>query len=336
MTGTVLALGELLLRFSPPSKMLIAQSHAMDIALGGAEANVLAGLAALGQSTRLISRVADNPLGALAITALRARGVDVRDVRSVPGRMGLYFYQPGQGRRPSEITYDRQGSAFATAEWGDADFSTMLGGASLFHLSGITPALGPASAAIALRAAKAARRVGVPVSFDCNFRSQLWQTWSEDPRAIMRELIDQADILFGNHRDVSMITGGSFSGDGPERRREAAQAAFATFPNLNLVASTARHVVDSDHHRISARVDDRDGYAETEEIAVTGIVDRIGTGDAFAAGVLHEMLNDGDCNAMALCGLALCVLKHGIPGDMALFTQADVAAFWNNARDVQR
>ena len=94
--------------------------------------------------------------------------------------------------------------------------------------------------------------------------------------------------------------------------------------------------MDSDHHRISARIDKRDGHAETGETAVTGIVDRIGTGDAFAAGVLHELLNGGDCNAMARCGLALCVLKHSIPGDMSDFTQADVAAFWGDARDVRR
>ncbi len=336
MTDAVIALGELLLRFSALGKSLIVQSHSVDVAVGGAEANVLAGLAALGRKTKMISQVADNSLGALAISALRARGIDTSSVKGSPGRMGLYFYESGQGRRASAIIYDRQDSVFARANWKDTDLSRVLGGASLFHLSGITPALGKSSADFAIQAVKEARQLGVPISFDCKFRAQLWQAWSGDPKFVLRELIGQSDVLFGNHRDIAMVTGGAFSGEGPERRRHAAEAAFDAFPNLKLIGSTARQVLDSDHHRISARVDKRDGHAETDPIDVRGIVDRIGTGDAFAAGVLHEMLNESDCDAMARFGLAMCILKHSIPGDMSYFTAADVAAFWSDVRDVRR
>ena len=336
MSSKVIALGELLVRFSPPGKNLIAYSQALDIEVGGAEANVLAGLAALGRDTAIVSRIADNPLGALAAAALRARGVDTRHVTALPGRMGLYFYEPGQGRRASSITYDRQGSVFVSADWSDLDLGAILADSGLLHMSGITPALGRASADHALRAAKAAKLAGVAVSFDCNFRSQLWEAWSADPVPILRELIDQADILFGNHRDVALVTGRPFSGEGSGRRRAAAEAAFDAFPNLRMIASTARHVVDSDRHIITARIDQTAGFAESEEVTVSGIVDRIGTGDAFAAGVLHEWLRGGDCQAMVRTGLALGVLKHGVPGDMSSFTEANVAAFWSDERDVRR
>ncbi len=336
MTGTIVAMGELLLRLSPAGKKLVVQSQSLDIEVGGAEANVLAGLAALGHETAMISVVADNPLGALATGTLRSRGVSTQYVKSVPGRMGLYFYESGQGLRASAITYDRADSSFANAAIVDFDIDQILSGTKLLHLSGITPALGRQSSALALETAKRARELGVIVSFDGNYRPQLWAAWDSDPKSVLRELIGYADILFGNHRDISLVTGKSFSGDGAQRRREAVDTAFAEFPALKLIASTSRHVVDSDHHRISARVDQRGSHAQTDEIDVTGIIDRIGTGDAFAAGVLHEWLQQNNCQQMAETGLALGVLKHSLPGDMSCFNQADVAAFWSDARDVRR
>ena len=336
MTGRIVALGELLLRFSPAGKRLIIQSQSLDVEVGGAEANVLAGLAALGHDTAMISVVANNPLGALATSVLRSRGISTGHVVAVPGRMGLYFYESGQGLRASAITYDRTGSAFAKAKVAEFNLERLLDGATLLHLSGITPGLGPASAELALAAAIRARELGITISFDGNYRAQLWEAWDSDPKTILHELVSHADILFGNHRDISLVTGKSFCGDGPDRRREAVEAAFAAFPSLKLVASTSRHVIDTDHHRISARVDDRSACAQTDEIAVTGIIDRIGTGDAFAAGVLHEWLTGNDCKSMAETGLALGVLKHSLPGDMACFNEADVKAFWSDARDVRR
>ena len=336
MTGRVAALGELLLRLSPVGKRLIVQSQAMDVEVGGAEANVLAGLAALGHRATLISRVPDSPLGSLATATLRARGVDTRHVEPGSGRMGLYFCEPGQGRRASAIIYDRQDSAFARLRVDDVDLARALEGADLFHVSGVTPALGEAHAELTIEAVQTARRVGLTVSFDCNFRAQLWASSTQDPVAILREIVNEVDILFGNHLDVTLLTGREFSGDGRQRRRDAAECVFAEFPRLRLMASTARHVVDSNHHRISARVDLRDVHEETEEIAVSDIVDRIGSGDAFAAGVLHEWLSDAEPREIARTGLALCVLKHGLPGDMSCFGEAEIASFWSDVRDVRR
>jgi 2-dehydro-3-deoxygluconokinase len=248
--------------------------------------------------------------------------------------MGLYFVSPASGVRPASITYDREYSSFAAA--GDYDWDRLLQGADLLHLSGITPALSDSTARAAIAAAKAAKARGVQVSFDGNYRAQLWQKRDCDPRPILSDLVSLSDILFGNHRDISLLLGREFSDDGEERRREAVLAAFEAFPTLSAIASTARHAVDCDHHGLSARVDTREQGFQTEEVQLTGIVDRIGAGDAFAAGVLHGLLKGADPSTAAEYGLALACLKHGLPGDSCLFTQPDIEAFFAGERDVRR
>lgn len=336
MTGRLVFFGELLIRLTAPGNELLMQSPSLSLHVGGAEANVAIGLAHLGHACAMVSKVPSNALGRGAVAAVRGAGVDCAAVTLHPGRMGLYFLSVGAGLRASEIVYDRAGSSFAATGPEDYDFDRLLAGAGLLHLSGITPALGPRSAESALAAARAAKRLGVPVSFDGNYRAMLWEAWDSDPRSVLTELIGSADILFGNHRDLSLVLGQDFSGDGEDRRREAAEAGFAAFPGLRLIASTARHTVTADHHRIAARVDLRDACHQTAEIDVTGIVDRIGAGDAFAAGVLHAYRSGGDSGAMAQSGLALTCLKHSLPGDASRFGQADIDAFHGGGLDVRR
>ncbi|QDH33318.1 sugar kinase [Porphyrobacter sp. YT40] len=338
---TVTCFGEVLLRLSPPGRQLLVQAQSLDMVVGGAEANVAAALASLGHAVHFAGVLPDNPLGERALAALRGAGISVQHIARAQGRMGLYFLEAGAGARASAITYDRAGSAFATAAPEAIDFAGALAGARLLHCGGITPALGPQGVALARAAQDAAKGAGVAICFDGNYRAQLWAAWDSDPAATLRDLVADATILIGNHRDISLLLGRDFSGEGAERRREAAEAAFEAFPNLELIASTARHIVTSDHHRIAARVDSRAGHHQTDEIDVTGIVDRIGTGDAFAAGVLDGWLagNDGagaGLEAMAQRGLALAALKHSIAGDMCPVTRAMLGSFSAGASDVRR
>lgn len=333
---TVTCFGELLLRLTPPGSQLMVQANRLDVHPGGAEANVAVALASLGHAVRFAGLVSDNALGDRAVAALRGDGVDTAFVARAPGRMGLYFMEDGSGPRPSAITYDRAGSAFVLADPAAIDFGGALDGARLFHTGGITPALGPQGVALARAAQAAAVAAEVPVCFDGNYRGALWSSWDSDPGAVLRELVADATILIGNHRDISLLLDHNLAGDGPIRRREAAQAAFDAFPRLQLIASTARHLVTSDHHRIAARVDSRNDACQTDEIDVTGIVERIGTGDAFAAGVLHAWLDGGDVHAMAETGLALTALKHTIPGDMCLVNRAMLDGFSADGGDVRR
>lgn len=334
--GRIVCFGELLLRLTAPGRELLLQTPRLDVVVGGAEANVGIGLANLGHQVSMVSAVPDNALGRAAVQFVRSQGADTSGVQYRDGRMGLYFLTQGAGLRASDIVYDRADSAFANAPADAFDWKTLLNGATMLHLSGITPALGPATAQAALQAARAARELGVRVSFDGNYRARLWEAWDSDPRAVLTELVGLADTMFGNHRDVSLLLGKQFSGDGADRRREAAEAAFAAFPNLKRIASTARHVDDADRHRIAARVDTPVRGYQTEDVVVAGIIDRIGGGDAYAAGILHGVLSGQDLEATVASGLALTCLKHSLPGDASLFRQADIDAFLEGGLDVRR
>jgi 2-dehydro-3-deoxygluconokinase len=328
--------GEIMLRLSPPNRELLLQSARLDVWVAGAEANVATSLAQLDHSTRMATVLPDNPLGEAAVKALRAQGVYTGLIQRRDGRMGLYFVTPGAGLRATEVIYDRAHSAFAEAPPESWNWDAILDGAGRLHMSGITPALGPNGTRAALAAAEAATARDVPISFDGNWRGKLWAAWDGKPQETLSKLVAQADIMFGNHRDVALLLGQDFSGEGEDRRREAAEAAFAAFPKLRLMASTARYVEDSDRHRISARIDTPERGFQTEEILLSGIVDRIGAGDSFAAGVLHGLLEGMSLEDVARSGLALTALKHSLPGDASLFNRRDLAAFLEGELDVRR
>jgi 2-dehydro-3-deoxygluconokinase len=336
MMGRFVAFGEVMLRMSPPGRELLMQTPKLDVWVGGAEANVATQLARLGHDVAFVSAVPANPLGDAAVDTLRGHGIDTRGMIRRPGRMGLYFVTVGAGLRATDVLYDRIHSSFATAPTDTWDWDVLLDGADRLHLSGITPALGPVGSAAAVTAVEAATRLGVPVSFDGNYRARLWEAWDSDPKTVLTTLIGHADILFGNHQDISLLLGAPFRGDGPERRREAAEAAFAHFPKLQLIASTARHADDADRNRVSARIDSHDEGVQTDEVLITGIVDRVGAGDAFAAGVLHGLRSGLGLKDAAATGLAVTALKHSLPGDASLFQQGDIDAFLGGGFDVRR
>lgn len=334
--GRIVCFGEVLLRLAAPGRELLLQSGRLDVHVGGAEANVAVALACLGHDVAMVGAVPDNQLGHAARSFLRAHGVDTQAMQKSAGRMGLYFLAPGAGLRASEVIYDRAGSAFVEACKQGFDWPRLLQGAGLLVLSGITPALGPHAAAAALASAEAANALGVPVAFDGNYRARLWEAWDSDPRAVLTRLVATADILFGNHHDIALLLGEDFPGQGPERRRAAAEAAFDHFPRLQFIAATARHVENADRHTIAARIDTRDECAQTGQVVMAGIVDRIGGGDAFAAGVIHGLRRGTSLSEVAQEGLALACLKHTLPGDSALFRKADIDAFRSGVTDVRR
>ncbi len=334
--GKFLAFGEVMLRLSPPGRELLMQSPRLDVWLGGAEANVATALARLGQDVGFATVVPDNDLGRAAVSILRGHGVDTGRVAFAGERIGLYFVTSGAGVRATEVLYDRAHSAFAQAPAEAWHWDALLTGVDRLHLSGVTPALGPVPAQTAVAAARAASARGIAVSFDGNWRGKLWEKWDADPRVILTEIVAEADLMFGNHRDVGLLLGREFSGEGEDRRREAAEAAFAAFPKLQLIASTARHVENVDVNRLSARIDARDRAAQTAEATIAGIVDRVGGGDAFAAGVLHGLRSGWGIDRAAEIGLALAALKHSLPGDAALFRQTDIDAYLAGGLDVRR
>jgi 2-dehydro-3-deoxygluconokinase len=335
-TGRLAAFGEIMLRLSPPGRELLLQTLRLDVWVAGAEANVASALAHLGHDAAMISAVPDDARGDAAVSVLRGHGVDCSGIRRAPGRMGLYWVESGSGLRATDVIYDRASSLFAQVAVEDWNFPALLAGTGRLHMSGVTPALGPNGTAAALAAAEAAQRLGAKISFDGNYRARLWERWDGRPRETLTALVDKADILFGNHRDVALLLDRPFSGEGSARRREAAEAAFAAFPRLRMIASTARHVDHVDQHRISARIDTPADAFETAELAIPSIVDRVGTGDAFAAAVLHGLQCGLAPLDIARCGLALSALKHSIPGDAAPVSRRRLEDFLSGGLEVRR
>ncbi|WP_336958112.1 sugar kinase [Sphingobium aquiterrae] len=332
--GTIVCLGEMLLRLSGGKDGRLFESASLQAHFGGAEANVAITLAHLGLDSRMATVLPEGVAGDGAIEHLRRHGVDVSHIARASGRLGLYYLSPGAGIRPSSILYDRAGSTFAHAHADAFDWPRLLDGADWLHLSGITPALGADSARLGLAAAQAARALGVRVSFDGNYRATLWEQWDCDPRAILSDYVALADLFIGNHRDIGLLLGSHFDGEGADRRRAAAEALLEAFPNITHIASTARETLDADHYRLSARVDGRGAAFQTEAVPLNAVIDRIGTGDAFAAGVLAAL--DKDVEDAARNGLALACLKHFTSGDASVASAADIATFRQGHFDVRR
>jgi 2-dehydro-3-deoxygluconokinase len=326
MNNAIVAFGEPLIRLYAPGAEALLQTPQLKVCFGGAESNVLVSLARMGHEARYVSIIPDNALGRAARDEFRRYGVDVSGVVCQPGRMGLYFLTPGAIRRAPDILYDRADSAFALADPGLIDWSKAFDGAGWFHLSGVTAAVGQRAADAAIRAAEAARAAGLTVSFDCNYRSKLWEAWDGDGPGILSRLLRCADVLFGDHRDIALILGRSFDSDPDVARQAAAEVVFDTFPNIRRMACTYRTQHSVDHHDLSGFMFAPHGAWTTPALPLWPIVDRIGGGDAFAAGVIHGLARGWDDQQALDFGVAASGLKHAIPGDFNLATESEVLA----------
>jgi 2-dehydro-3-deoxygluconokinase len=322
MKSAILCFGEVLLRLSSPGKELLLQSPSFDAHIGGAEANVAVSLHKFGHRTRVVTTLPDSTLGRACADELRRHGVETDAIVYRDGRMGMYFLTHGAGHRPAEVLYDRSNSAFAVAPPTTYDWTSLLSDARWLHVSGITPAVSSATAEAASQAMQAARKAGVPISFDCNFRARLWGARSAEAPALLTRLCEQADVIFGDDRDIAFMLG--FKASSEDARREAADFAFKTFKQLRYIVCTerARHSVDV--QQLTGLLFDATTTYTSRSYPLHSIVDRIGGGDAFAAGVLHGLLEGMTPQAAIDFGAAAGCLKHSIPGDFNLLGIADV------------
>lgn len=324
----IVAFGELLMRLSPPSSELPLQSPCFHVHFGGAEANVAASLAILGHRSAMVSALPDNMLGRACAGELRKHGVDTDSIRHADGRMGVYYLAPGAMHRPSEVLYDRADSVFARTPADSYDWPRLLAHAQWLHLSGINLALGEATARAALAAVHAARDAGVSVSFDCNYRSKLWGARAAQAPGLLREIVSQAELLFGNDRDVALMLDAEFPhAEAGDRFRAAADAAFAAWPRLRRLAATGRQHRNVDDQDLFGLMATRERLLTTATHTLASVVDRIGGGDAFAAGLLHGLFRAMPDQAMLDFAITAACLKHSVPGDVNLLREADMLAF---------
>jgi 2-dehydro-3-deoxygluconokinase len=324
-SGKIVCLGEVMVRLAATGKQLLSRARELQVTVGGAEANVAVSLAHMGHRCSMVSALPDNVLGQLCLAELRGHGVNTAQVRLQPGRLGLYFLDPGAGLRAPEILYDRADSVFARARASDFDWHAALEGAGWLHVSGVTPALGPKSVELTQAALRAARAAGVRISFDCNYRAKLWSAWGGDAATTLRSCASQADLLFADERALAMIMGATLpGGDGAARFTELSRQLFAVSPQLQRVAATSRREASADEHEIGGLLATRNRTHVARQWDLRTIVDRIGSGDAFAAGLLHSLIKGADDAAALEFAVAAACLKHSIPGDFNLSSTADI------------
>jgi 2-dehydro-3-deoxygluconokinase len=334
----VVGLGEILLRLGAPGHEPLLRSPALEAAVGGAETNVCIALAALDVPAGIVSVLPATPVGDACLGELRRHGVDTSAIRREPGRLGLYFMTRGAGLRASQVTYDRSGSAFALADPDRYDWSRLLADASVLHLTGITLALGERCVRAARAAAEAAAARGVLLSFDCNFRPSLWHGREVEASALFAEFTRRAEVLFAGAADGKLAFDVDCeASDAVASYERLCAAAFAACPRLRWLAGSARVVHNADRHDLTGYVADRERVHASRRIELSGMVDRIGSGDAFAAGVLYGSVQSLAPAETAGFAITLAALKHSVPGDFVACRAADVrAAMTGGGRDVRR
>ena len=317
MPHDVIAFGEAMIRLAPPHFQRLEQARSFDVEIGGAELNAAVGLARLGHSAAWVSAVPNSALGRLVANRVREAGVHDGHVQYADaGRCGLYFLEFGAAPRASAIEYDRAGSALALVGAGSFDWPTILSGAKWFHVSGITPALGAGPAAATAEALAAAKAGGVPTSIDLNYRSKLWTP--EAAGTTMAALLPMCDVLIASEHDAHQL----FGIEGADFAEVATQL-IARF-GLAAVAGVRREADLVWRNRFSAVGFAGEQLYETPWYEVE-IVDRLGAGDAFAAGLIHGLLG-GDFATGLNYGAAAGALKHTFPGDLPWISPADVEA----------
>lgn len=325
----VVTFGEIMLRLKSPGNERLFQSPLLEATFGGGECNVAVSLSNYGVSTAFVTAVPANNLGDAAVTEARGFGVDTSFIKRQGERLGIYFLETGSNQRPSKVTYDRAYSSIAAARPGDFDWDAIFAEAGWFHITGITPALSQSAADLALESVQQARAKGVPVSCDYNYRKNLWKYGRSAPE-VMRELVKHVTVGIANEEDCQKSLGIDVDVDvhsgelETEKYRQMAERVMQEFPNLEKQAITLRESRSADRNGWAACLHNGNDFLVSRKYEITDIVDRVGGGDSFAAGLIYGLLTyDGDQQALEFAVAASC-LKHTIPGDFNRVSVAEV------------
>ena len=354
----VVTFGEIMGRFTPPGFVRLRQGlpgH-LDVSFAGAEANVAASLSMFDSLVTFVTAMPDHDLADACIASLQARGIDLHVLRADYGRLGLYFLETGANQRPSRVIYDRDHSSISMTEASAYDWPTILRDADWFHVTGITPALSRVAADATVDAVRQAKSLGLTVSCDLNFRGRLWR-WQpgtsnrELAGQVMSEVIPSVDLLIANEEDCGDVLGiraGSGDAESGEldvgRYPDVARRVVDRFPNVRLVATTLRQSLSASHNNWGAMLysaeDDSASFAPESggvyrPYEIRNIVDRVGGGDAFAAGLIFAIRNKEsyptDQDALNFAVAASC-LAHSVEGDCNFSSRAEVEALVAGSR----
>jgi 2-dehydro-3-deoxygluconokinase len=335
MAGRVVTFGEVMLRLKSPGFERLLQSPVLEATFGGGEANVAVSLAHFGVDVAYVTVLPDNPIADACVRDLRRAGVDTSLILRDGGRMGTYYLEAGANQRPSQVMYDRAGSAIATAKPGCLDWELIFEGVSWFHISGITPSISQSAADLSLEAVRTAKERGLTVSCDYNYRGKLWK-YGKSSTEIMPQIVRLVDVGIANEEDCQRCLGivvesgidwESDVEDGRldvERYRAVCEKVLQAFPNLKKQAITLRESHSASHNSWSACLLNGEEFMVSPRYEITHIVDRVGGGDAFAAGLIYGLLQGmSDLEALDFAVAASC-LKHSIAGDYNRVNVAEV------------
>ncbi len=320
MSKRIVTFGEIMLRLKAPGFERFFQSPVLEATFGGGEANVAVSAANYGLDAALVTVLPENDIAEACVAELRRFGVDTSLIARGPGRMGIYFLENGANQRGSKVVYDRAGSSIAIAKPGSLDWKKAFQGADWFHVTGITPAISQSAADLALEAVQAARKAGVTVSCDFNFRKNLWKYGKTAPE-IMGELVKFVDVGIANEEDCQKSLGIEVDvnvekGSLDTSKYEALTAkVLETFPEMKTIAITLRESKSADHNGWSACINDRKEFMVSRKYDITDIVDRVGGGDAFSGGLIYGLSTGKEPRAALEFAVAASCLKHSIGGD---------------------
>ena len=326
----IVTFGEIMLRLSPPGNLRFTQARSFDVIYGGGESNVAVSLANFGIETDYITRLPANDMGDACENYLRQFGVGTKHIIRGGDRLGIYYLEHGAVNRGSKVIYDRAGSSLATIQPGMVDWDAAFAGAGWFHWTGITPAISAGAAATCLEAVKAARKHGLTISTDLNYRSKLWK-YGKTAGEVMEELVAYCDVAIGNEEDAHKVFGihaadtDVTSGElDAATYRAVCEKLAAKFPSLKTIAITLRGSISASHNTWSAilwhegRIDIGPSYE------ITHIVDRVGGGDSFMGGLIYGLLTYEEQFDALRFATAASALKHTIFGDFNLVSVAEV------------
>lgn len=326
----VVTMGEIMLRLSTPNNEKFIQADEFDVNYGGGEANVAVSLANYGHEVNFVSAIPSNPIGDCAVAALRKYNVGTKFISRKGERLGIYFLETGSAMRASNVVYDRAHSSISTAVAADFDFDEIFADCEWFHFTGITPAVSDEAAELTEAACKAAKAHGVTVSVDLNFRKKLWS--SEKAQKIMTNLMQYVDVCIGNEEDAEKVLGFK-PGNTDVTSGELELAGYVDIFNQMADKFGFKYIISSLRESHSASNNDwsaciMDGktreFYHSKKYHIAPIVDRVGGGDSFAAGLVCGLLDGKDMKGALEYAVAASALKHTIPGDFNLVTRAEV------------
>ena len=326
----VVTFGEIMLRLKSPAYERLFQSPSLEATFGGGEANVSVSLANYGMETAFVTVLPTNDVGNACIRELRGFGVDTTKIVRKDGRMGIYYLEGGANQRPSKVVYDRAYSAIALAKPGDIDWDMAFDGVEWFHITGITPAISESAMELSLASVKEAKKRGITVSCDLNYRKNLWK-YGKKASEVMREIAKYVDVAIANEEDVQKsleITVDDVNVESGELDRAKYKAlgdkVLAAYPDMKMIAITLRESHSADWNGWAACLNDGKDFYVSKKYEIRDIVDRVGGGDSFAGGLLYGLNHYEDKQSALEFAVAASCLKHSVIGDFNRVNVSDV------------